>query len=132
MVKGTETILVVDDEPSIRKLVVDTLGPLGYKMIEAGNGDEALTVCKDFEEKIDLLLTDVIMPGMSGRVLAEILLVERPGLQVLYMSGYTDNVIAQQGVLEEGIFFINKPLVPSILSRKVREVLESNQEEELS
>ena len=128
MVKGTETILVVDDEPSIRKLVVDTLRPLGYNMIEAGNGDEAIAAFKNSDGKIDLLLTDVVMPGMSGRVLAETMLADRPDISVLYMSGYTDNVIAQQGVLDEGIFFINKPLVPSMLSRKVREVLDSNQD----
>ena len=126
MVSGTETVLVVDDEPSIRKLIVDTLRPLGYKMIEAGNGDEAIAAFKENDGKIDLLLTDVIMPGMSGRVLAETLVAELPDLNVLYMSGYTDNVIAQQGVLDEGISFINKPLVPSMLSKKVREVLDSN------
>ena len=126
MVSGTETVLVVDDEPSIRKLIVDTLRPLGYKMIEAGNGDEAIAAFKENDGKIDLLLTDVIMPGMSGRVLAETLVAKLPDLNVLYMSGYTDNVIAQQGVLDEGISFINKPLVPSMLSKKVREVLDSN------
>ncbi len=126
MLQGTETILVVDDEPSIRRLVVDTLEPLGYKMIEAGNGDEAIAAFKESDGKFDLLLTDVIMPGMSGKVLAETLVAELPDLRVLYMSGYTDNVIAQQGVLDEGIFFVNKPLVPSTLSKKVREVLDSN------
>jgi YesN/AraC family two-component response regulator len=95
-------------------------------MIEAGNGDEAIAAFKESDGKFDLLLTDVIMPGMSGKVLAETLVAELPDLRVLYMSGYTDNVIAQQGVLDEGIFFVNKPLVPSTLSKKVREVLDSN------
>ncbi len=87
MMSGTETILVVDDEPSIRRLVVDTLEPLGYKMIEAGNGDEAIAAFKESDGKFDLLLTDVIMPGMSGKVLAETLVAELPDLSVHYMSG---------------------------------------------
>jgi signal transduction histidine kinase/CheY-like chemotaxis protein len=121
---GTETILLVDDEASIRKLVRDTLEPLGYKIVEATNGEEALVSYKANRDSIDLLLTDVVMPKMTGKKLAELLLKEYPGLKVLYMSGYTDNVIVHQGVLDRGIDFLNKPLVPSILTKKIREVLE--------
>jgi len=121
---GTETILVADDEPSIRKLVRDTLTPLGYKIFEAANGEEALECYKQNAAEIKLLLTDVVMPNMTGKKLADAILAQDPGLKVLYMSGYTDNVIAHQGILDKDINFINKPLVPSILTRKIREVLE--------
>jgi signal transduction histidine kinase/CheY-like chemotaxis protein/HAMP domain-containing protein len=123
MEKGAETILVADDETSIRKLVRDSLEPLGYKILEASDGKEALEIFRRGEPQIDMLLTDVIMPEMTGKKLAEILLAEKPGFKVLYMSGYTDDVIANQGVLDEDIEFINKPLVPSLLTKKIREVL---------
>jgi signal transduction histidine kinase len=123
MESGTETILVVDDEASIRKLVRDTLEPLGYKILEAANGEEALAYYRDNHDTIDLLLTDVVMPKMTGKKLAELLLQEYPGLKILYMSGYTDNVITHKGILDRGIHFLNKPLVPSILTKKIREVL---------
>jgi CheY-like chemotaxis protein len=121
---GMETILVADDEPSIRKLIHDTLTPLGYKIIEASNGVEALELFRQSESEIDMLLTDVVMPKMTGKKLAEKLLAEKPGFKILYMSGYTDNVIVHQGVLDEDIEFINKPLVPSLLTKRIREVLE--------
>jgi len=121
---GMETILVADDEPSIRKLIHDTLTPLGYKIIEASNGVEALELFRQSESEIDMLLTDVVMPKMTGKKLAEKLLAEKPGFKILYMSGYTDNVIVHQGVLDEEIEFINKPLIPSLLTKRIREVLE--------
>ena len=124
MKKGVETILVADDEISIRELVRDTLEPLGYNIIEASDGEEALELFHQSDFKIDMLLTDVIMPKMTGKKLAETLIAEKPEFKVLYMSGYTDNVIAHQGVLDENIEFINKPLVPSLLTKKIREVLE--------
>ena len=120
---GTETILVADDEPSIRKLVRDTLEPLGYTIIEAANGEEALELYNRSAKKIDLLLTDVVMPKMTGKKLADSLSKQHPDLKILYMSGYTDNVIVHQGVLDDNIEFINKPLVPSLLTKKIREVL---------
>ena len=123
MEKGTETILVADDEASIRKLIRDTLEPLGYTIIEAADGEEAIALFNRTEAKIDMLLTDVIMPKMNGKKLAETLLAQSPQLKVLYMSGYTDNVIVHQGVLDNNVEFINKPLVPSILTKKIREVL---------
>lgn len=124
MASGTETILVVDDEPSIRKLVRDTLEPLGYTILEAPNGEKALEYYRKNHGVINLLLTDVVMPKMTGKKLAEFLLKDNPDLKVLYMSGYTDNVIAHKGVLDKDVHFLNKPLVPSILTRKIREILE--------
>lgn len=122
--EGAETILVVDDEPTIRHMIFDTLQPLGYQVIDASCGKKALEICKTTARNIDLLITDVIMPGMNGRELAEKVKPIRPGMKVLFMSGYTDNVIAHQGVLEHGINFINKPLVPSLLSKKIRKILD--------
>jgi len=125
MEKGVETILVVDDEVSIRKLIYDTLTPLGYKILEAANGKEALEIFRQNDLTVDLLLTDVIMPKMTGKQLGEIVRKENPGARILYMSGYTDNVIAHQGILDEGVDFINKPLIPSLLTKKIRKVLKS-------
>jgi signal transduction histidine kinase/HAMP domain-containing protein len=123
--KGKETVLVVDDDPTIRKMVSDTLAPFGYQVVEADSGEKALEIYNASISTIDLLLTDVIMPGMNGRELFEKVQAIRPNMKVLFMSGYTDNVIAHQGVLEPGILFINKPLVPSLLTKKIREILDS-------
>jgi CheY-like chemotaxis protein len=123
---GDETILAVDDEPLLIGLVVEMLEPLGYRILVASNGEEALKVCNDFKGRIDLLLTDVIMPGMNGRELAEKFIVKRPETKVIFMSGYTDDAIAHHGVLEEGIVLVNKPLKSSILAKEIREVLDAD------
>ncbi|VAW41626.1 sensory box histidine kinase/response regulator, partial [hydrothermal vent metagenome] len=122
---GAETILVVDDDPSIRKLIVDTLEPLGYRLIEAGCGREALDRCRATKEKIDLVLTDVIMPGMNGLKLIETIKIDRPEIKAILMSGYTDNVVTHHGVLKPGIIFMNKPLLPIAMANKIREVLDN-------
>ena len=122
--QGTETILLVDDDPGIRSLVIATLRPLGYSIVEAGSGKEALQVAANETGPIDLLLTDVIMPGISGLLLAERLAPSRPDMQVVYMSGYTDNAVADKGILLPGIHFINKPLVPTALARRLRAILD--------
>ena len=122
--QGTETILVVDDDAGIRRLVTATLMPLGYTVIEAGSGEEALQIAATEPGLIDLLLTDVIMPGISGRLLAERLTPTHPEMQVVYMSGYTDSTIADKGILLPGINFINKPLVPTALANRLRTILD--------
>ncbi len=122
--QGTETVLVVEDEASIRKLIVETLRPLGYNVLDASCGEEALQISDTTEGAIDLLLTDVIMPGMSGKELSAVVKEKRPGIKVLYMSGYTDESIAQRGILDPGITFIQKPLTPGKLAKKLREVLD--------
>lgn len=122
--KGTESILVVEDDPTLLNLIVDILQPLGYRILQAANGTEAIEICETFEEKIDLLLTDVIMPGMNGRMLADKLTSKRPKMKVIYMSGYTDNTIAHHGILEPGIVLLQKPLTQSSLANKIREVLD--------
>ncbi len=120
---GAETVLVVEDEDAVRKLVTRMLVAAGYIVVSAANGDEALALGARYERRIDLLLTDVVMPQMSGRRLAERFGELRPGLSVLYMSGYTDHALENHGVLEPGLFFINKPFSSAELVRKVREAL---------
>jgi two-component system, cell cycle sensor histidine kinase and response regulator CckA len=122
--EGRETVLVVEDEPAIRALVRKVLQRKGYTVLEAGNGREALRIAELYEDPIHLLFTDVVMPGMSGRALAERLLTSRPRIAVLYTSGYTEDTIVHQGVLDEGIEFLEKPFTPDALARRVREILD--------
>ncbi len=120
---GAETLLVTEDDDAVREIAVSILRSAGYKVLEAANGDEALEVYKRYGGPVDLLITDVVMPGMSGRKLAERLGAMCPGIKVLYMSGYTDNIIAHHGVLDEGMKFIQKPFSRSDLLKRVRRVL---------
>jgi two-component system, cell cycle sensor histidine kinase and response regulator CckA len=122
--RGTETILVVEDEDMVRRVVMKALVKHGYKVLEAKNGKDALQICASYADRIHLLLTDVIMPGMNGRQLAELLAPSRPEMNVLYMSGYTENVIVNRGILKPGISFIEKTFTSERLCFKVREVLE--------
>ena len=122
---GSETILLVEDEEGVRDLAGRILELKGYKVVTALNPTEAVQVCERHEGPIHLLLTDVVMPTMSGRKLAEHLAFLRPGLEVLYMSGYTDNAIVSHGILEESTPFLQKPFTPDALARKVREVLDA-------
>jgi two-component system cell cycle sensor histidine kinase/response regulator CckA len=125
---GSETILLVEDEEGVRDLARRILELKGYKVITASNPTEAAQVCGRHEGPIHLLLTDVIMPTMSGRQLAEHVAFLRPELKVLYMSGYTDNAIVPHGILEEGVQFLQKPFAPNLLIRRVREALEAPQQ----
>jgi CheY-like chemotaxis protein len=120
-----ETILLVEDEDAVRTLVRDALKATGYAVLEASHGHEALLICERHAGRIDLMVTDVVMPEMSGRELADRLAPVRPGLQVLYMSGYTDNAVVHHGVLDPGTTFLQKPFGPGVLLRKVREVLDA-------
>lgn len=122
---GTETILVVEDEPMIRRLIVDTLSSLGYTVLEASNGEEALTRAADISQPIHLLLTDVVMPRMGGRKLADALMASRPRLAVLYISGYTENAIVHQGELDAHVEFMHKPFTHAALTRRVRDILDA-------
>ncbi len=124
MPRGSETILIVEDEPMVREPVRNTLSRLGYYVLVASNGPEALSVAQEHSGKIDLLLTDVVMPGMNGRELADKLRESRPATKVLFTSGYTENVIVHQGVLDPDVNFISKPHTPPALARKIREVLD--------
>ncbi|MGI5861049.1 MAG: PAS domain-containing protein [Myxococcales bacterium] len=123
---GTETVLVVEDESAVRKLVERILRLAGYRVLSGANGGEALLLCEKHGDKIDLLLTDVVMPQMSGRELAERLALLSPQLKVLYMSGYTNHAIVHHGVLEPGTRFIGKPFSAPELTYKVREALDAS------
>ena len=126
-VRGSETILLVEDAEPLRKLAHMFLRDNGYKVLTAADGSEAERVAAQNSEPIHLLLTDVVMPGINGRVLAERLASRYPAMKVLYMSGYTDSFIAGHGVLEEGIHLLHKPFTEEALMRKVRELLDAGQ-----
>ncbi|HSQ15314.1 MAG TPA: ATP-binding protein, partial [Candidatus Binatia bacterium] len=121
---GTETVLIVEDEGILRSLCVQILERLGYRVLQARNGAEAIAEARGYGDRIDLLLTDVVMPGMNGSELATQLVLHHPELKVLFTSGYTEDVISHHGVLAEGVSFIGKPYTPSALARKVREIIE--------
>ena len=122
---GHETVLLVEDEASVRELATAILGRLGYRVLAAAHGAEALELAEQHPEPIHLLMTDVVMPGMNGRELSERLLARRPGTAVLFASGYTDDMIVHHGVLGEHLHFIPKPYTLQAVARKVRQVLDA-------
>lgn len=121
---GRETVLLVEDDDMVRKLSRGILEHYGFKVLTASNGKEGLLICTDFKGRIDLVITDVVMPIMSGRELSEHLPKLRPETRVLFMSGYTDDAIVRHGILDEQFAFIQKPFLPDALIRKAREVLD--------
>ncbi|HEX2736106.1 MAG TPA: response regulator [Polyangiaceae bacterium] len=123
--RGSETILVVEDQDEVRMVTLDILRRFGYCVLEAGNAGEAITHCANLSQPIHLLLTDVVMPQINGRELAAKLSQMRPDMKILYMSGYAENAIIQDGVLGADIAYLQKPLVPDALGRRVREVLDA-------
>ena len=120
---GGETILVVEDQEAVRLFAKAALRQHGYQVIQASDGDQALSVAKQHSGRIDLLLTDVVMPGLNGRELSDRLKEVRPNVKVLFISGYTADVIAQRGILDQGVAFLHKPFSSDELAAKVREVL---------
>ena len=123
-VARSETVLLVEDDDKVRAFASESLRGCGYKVLEASDGGEALLICEQYSGPIHILLTDVVMPRMSGRELAEKLEGLRPETKVLYMSGYTDDTIARHGVLDEGVNFVSKPFSQDTLAAKVRQVLD--------
>jgi CheY-like chemotaxis protein len=121
---GSETILIVEDEPDLRELARIFLESYGYKVLEAGSAEQALRTVEEFGTRIHLLLTDVIMPGMSGRQLAEKILQKDPQTKILYMTGYTDDMVVQHKVLEPGVQLLQKPFTRAELALKVRSTLD--------
>jgi len=123
--RGTESILVVEDELLVRTILRETLEEQGYQVIEASRETEAVALAKDSSLTIDLLLTDVVLPDSNGRSLAESVQTIRPGLPVIYMSGYTDNAISNHGVLQPGVRFLEKPVPTAVLLRAIRGALDA-------
>jgi two-component system cell cycle sensor histidine kinase/response regulator CckA len=123
--QGRETVLLVEDEEMVRKLSREILEMNGYRVLSAANGEEACHVCDSYIGEIHLMITDVVMPQMSGRELAEHVVKQRPEILVLYMSGYTDDAIVRHGVLDDSMPFLQKPFTPDSFARKVRELLET-------
>src|SRR5208337_319099 len=122
---GCETVLLVEDEDSVRELVRLTLTARGYKVLEAENGEAGLRLAETCKEHIDILITDVVMPGIGGRELAKKLSTLRPGISVLFLSGYTEDVVVTPGALGPGTAFLQKPFTLQNLAKKVHEVLRS-------
>jgi two-component system, cell cycle sensor histidine kinase and response regulator CckA len=127
--RGTETLLVVEDEPAVRHLARSVLDNLGYEVLSAANGQDALHMAREHKgSPIRLVITDVIMPLMGGKVMADWLKVTYPDLKILFTSGYTDDAISQHGVLEKGVEFLPKPYTPASLARRVRQILDEKKE----
>lgn len=126
--RGSECILLVEDAEPLKKLAQSFLESGGFRVLSAGSGEEALEVAMHFSGRFDLLLTDVVMPGLNGRALAEQLLSRQPGMKVLYMSGYTDSFIAGHGVLNPETHLLHKPFTEEVLISKVREVLDERKQ----
>jgi two-component system, cell cycle sensor histidine kinase and response regulator CckA len=120
--KGVGTLLLVEDQAEVRRLACDILASCGYRVLEAANGMDALRLC-DTECQIDMLITDVIMPGLTGPELAGQLRKRCPSLRVLFMSGYADDKLGRQGLAGEDMAYLQKPFSPAVLAMKVREVL---------
>lgn len=123
MPRGSETILLVEDEESLLRLARHALGGCGYTVLAASNSDEALSLCAKHQGPIHLLLTDVVMPGLGGRQLAEQVIALFSQIKVLYMSGYTDDTVVRHGILHKQVNFLQKPFSPAALAQKVRQVL---------
>ena len=125
--RGTETILLVDDEESLRLVVTHFLSEeLGYNLLSAGSAEEALSLAESYSGAIDLLLTDVLLPAMSGSELAEKLLSSHPKLKILYISGYPDHTLESYGVSGSNIMLLQKPFTIKSLAAKLREILDKN------
>jgi two-component system, cell cycle sensor histidine kinase and response regulator CckA len=120
---GGETVMLVEDETQVRDLEVRILTQLGYSVLAAANGEEAIGVSRTYRGEISLLVTDVVMPNMSGKQVADALLASRPGIRILYLSGYTENTVVNHGVLDTNVDFLSKPFSREALARKIREIL---------
>ncbi len=123
--RGTETVLLVDDEESLRVVVVDLLGQLGYHVLSAGNGEQAISISREYSGNIDLLMTDVAMHDLPGPELAQKLLQSRPAMKVVFISGFADGSFAWDTILKPGMALVQKPFSMKTLSAKLREILQT-------
>jgi two-component system, cell cycle sensor histidine kinase and response regulator CckA len=124
--RGSETILLVEDEESVRRLAARVLERCGYRVLSAADGVEALRICREYDGEIDLVLSDVVMPGMSGPALVERVVAERPRVRTLFMSGYAGDAVTRHGVLEGSPHLLPKPFTSDALGTKVRQVLDES------
>ena len=122
---GTETVLLVEDEDDVRRLVYEVLEQHGYTVLPAAEPQEAIEICRSYRGRIDLLFTDVVMPHMGGRDLAERAAWIRPDMKVLYMSGYTEDTMSGGSFGDSDVAFLRKPFTPVVLTRKIRDLLEA-------
>jgi len=122
--QGTETVLLVEDEDGVRSVLSSILRKFGYQVLQARGGKEAIAICERPGQNIDILMTDVVMPEMGGRQLAEHVHALRPRVPILYLSGYIDDALLRHGVLEDGSFFLRKPVAPNVLALKLRQILD--------
>jgi CheY-like chemotaxis protein len=123
--RGTETVLVVEDEPALLRLATRALEAVGYNVLSAGSPEQALDVAAAHVGRLNMLVTDVVMPGMNGRTLAEKLVENEPNLKCLFVSGYSDGVMGADGMIDDDLNFLQKPFSPKALAHKVRQVLEA-------
>lgn len=121
--QGSETILLVEDEKLVRNLTIKTLNKYGYTVHESRDGNQALKIYDQLDGSIDLIITDVIMPGMSGKELSDQILTKNKNTKVLFISGYTDDVIAKHGILEEGMNLLQKPFTHTEIATRIRQIL---------
>jgi|WetSurMetagenome_2_1015567.scaffolds.fasta_scaffold00076_57 two-component system, cell cycle sensor histidine kinase and response regulator CckA len=121
---GTETVLIAEDNPLVLNFSSSALTMLGYTVITASSGEEAVALAEKNRQKIDLFMTDVILPGMNGKLASEKISLIRPGIKALFNSGYTEKAIVTNGVLDQGLNFISKPFTAFELAHKIREVLD--------
>jgi CheY-like chemotaxis protein len=126
--EGAETILLVEDQPEVRKLSEVALRRYGYHVLTAADGRQAIAMSREFSGPLHLLLTDVVMPGLGGREIANEVMAIRPNIRVLFMSGYTESAISHRGVLDPGVDYLQKPFTPEALTEKVRDVLDARSE----
>jgi CheY-like chemotaxis protein len=122
--RGEETLLLVEDSAALRDLILEVLEQHGYRVLHAAHGEQALEVLREHEAAVDLLLTDVVMPKLGGKDLADEVRARHPGIRVIYMSGYTDGAISRAGILGEGVTLLEKPFSSERLTRAVREALD--------
>jgi CheY-like chemotaxis protein len=121
---GSETILLVEDDDEVRSVATRILRRNGYRVLEAGNGAEALRVCEEEDEPVDLIVTDIVMPEMNGSELAQKIREKQPDARILFTSGYTEDAVVRQSFLHPGEAFMEKPFTPATLARKARELLD--------